>query len=317
MRAASDRSRGQSGTSRSVKLRTGPAGVHVFNRSTGMNILLDEVRVARARWSRAPRSVSVALTNACDLNCPHCYAPKTPSRVQTSQLLRWIDELDRHGCLGVGLGGGEPTLFKELPRLCQYVMHETRMAVTMTTHGHWVDETLAAELVGNMHYIRLSMDGIAATYEELRGRPFAEFQSRVMTVREICPFGINFVVNGTTFKDLDPAIELAAEWGATQFLLLPQQPTPKQRGIDDDTARRLAEWVASYGGRIPLAVSENAAAGLPICDPFEGEDGLRSYAHIDAGGIMKRSSYASNGVPIGKKGVIHALESLRSGEVVA
>lgn len=298
-------------------MRSGPAGVQIFNRRTGLNVLLDEMRLPPDRWSLAPRSVSVALTNACDLSCPHCYAPKTPSRLRPGQLLRWLDELDRHGCMGVGFGGGEPTLFRELPRLCRYVAHETRLAVTMTTHGHWIDEALAAELTGNVHYIRLSMDGIGETYEKVRGQAFADFRRRVMTVRNFCSFGINFVVNATTFGDLDAAVNLAAEWGATQFLLLPQQRNSRQSGIDDATARDLEKWVSSYRGSVPLAVSEDAAGQLPICDPFEIESGLRGYAHIDARGVLKRSSYASKGIPIGEEGVIHALEMLKAGGIRA
>jgi hypothetical protein len=97
--------------------------------------------------------------------------------------------------------------------------------------------------------------------------------------------------------------------------LLPQQPTARQSGIDDRTVHALAQWIDSYRGRVPLAVSEDAAAGLPICDPFSAESSLRGYAHIDARGTLKRSSYASEGEPIGEQGVIHALEILNAGGI--
>ena len=50
-----------------MKVRAGPAGIHVFDRATGTNLLIDEARVPPTMWSPTPRSVSVALTNACDL----------------------------------------------------------------------------------------------------------------------------------------------------------------------------------------------------------------------------------------------------------
>lgn len=53
-----------------LKVRPGPSGLHIFDRETGLNILLDEVRVPLEGWAAAPRQVSVALTNACDLSCP-------------------------------------------------------------------------------------------------------------------------------------------------------------------------------------------------------------------------------------------------------
>ena len=54
------------------KLRGGPDGLHVFNRGTGLNLLIDEIPLPTALHSRAPRQVSIALTNRCDLACVHC-----------------------------------------------------------------------------------------------------------------------------------------------------------------------------------------------------------------------------------------------------
>lgn len=303
----------QTGLSAAARVRAGPAGVHIFDRISGLNVLFDEVRVPASRWTPAPRSVSVALTNACDLSCPHCYAPKTPGSLRMRQLVRWLNELDQNGCLGVGFGGGEPTLFRDLPRLCRHVARETGLAVTMTTHGHWRDPSLAAELEGNVHFIRVSMDGIMDTYESIRGRPFGAFRNNIRRIGAVCPFGINFVVNAATFRDLDAAVDLAGKWGARQFLLLPQQRTAVQPGIDQETSEALARWVDGYRGPVLLAVSEDAMAGLPICDPFSEEPGLRGYAHIDAHGTLKRSSYTSEGVRIDDQGVMHALALLNEG----
>jgi hypothetical protein len=71
------------GTTRSpLKYRIGPSGVHLFNRTTGLNILIDEIKLPCDRWSAAPRQISVALTNACELQCPYCYAPKVAATLE-------------------------------------------------------------------------------------------------------------------------------------------------------------------------------------------------------------------------------------------
>jgi sulfatase maturation enzyme AslB (radical SAM superfamily) len=297
-------------TRQPLKVRAGPAGVHVFDRSTGLNLLLDEVIVPPGKWSAAPRIVSIALTNACNLRCSYCYAPKEPANLDAERLIGWLDELDAHGCLGIGFGGGEPTLSRDLIGLCRHVTRNTGMAVTFTTHGHQLDERLAAELRGNVHFIRVSMDGVGLTYERLRGRSFTALIERLSTIRALSPFGINFVVNALTFPDLDRAVTLAAEHGATEFLMLPEQPVRGRGGIDSRTSCALAAWVSSYRGPVPLTVSEAGAAGLPTCDPLPGEAGLRAYAHIDASGTLKRSSYDQAGVPIGPAGVAEALRRL-------
>ncbi len=263
-------------------------------------------------WAVAPRQVSVALTNACDLACPHCYAPKNPATLDFERLVSWLDELDANGCLGVGFGGGEPTLYRRFAELCRYTAQNTGLAVTFTTHAHHLTDALVAALAGSVHFARVSMDGVGATYETLRGRPFAALRRRFQTVSTLAPFGINFVVNARTLPDLDAATMLAAEVGAAEFLLLPEQPVLGSSGIDERTVRALHRWVSFYRGTVPLTVSEAGAEGLPICDPLSSETGLRAYAHIDASGVLKRSSYESDGVSIGADGVIQALNVLQS-----
>ncbi len=223
----------------------------------------------------------------------------------------WLDELEANGCLGVGFGGGEPTLYRCLPELCRYATHKTGLAVTFTTHAHRLDDQLASALAGSVHFVRVSMDGVGETYEALRGRSFTALRLRLETVRPLARFGINFVVNRQTLPDLDAATKLAAEMGAAEFLLLPEQPTRGRSGIDDGTVWALRRWVGSYRGAVPLTVSEVGADGLLASNPLPLETGLRAYAHIDASGVLKRSSHEGDGVAIGVRGVMRALDLLQ------
>lgn len=294
----------------SLKVRMGVTGVHLFNRNTGINLLIDEIIPPVDMWSIAPRQVSIALTNACDLNCSHCYAPKKPAVLDFDKLKSWLTELDANDCIGVGFGGGEPTLYPHLAELCSYATEKTGLAVTMTTHAHHLRDKLLQELAGNIHFVRVSMDGVGATYESIRGRPFANLLERLKALRKIVSFGINFVVNAKTISDLDKAIELAEDYGCSEFLLLPEETTLGTEGIDPDTRSMLQDWVARYCGSIPLAVSESGADGLPICNPLGTETGLDAFAHIDASGSLKRTSYDINGIQILEDGVISALRKL-------
>lgn len=281
-----------------MKARAGPDGVHIFNRATGVNILLDEISVAESSWSRAPRQVSIALTNACDLKCPHCYAPKHAATLRADKIEGWLAELDNEGCLGIGFGGGEPTLHRDFARLCKFAMQQTGLAVTFTTHAHHIDDRLASTLAGNVNFVRVSMDGVGETYEMLRGKSFRDLRSRLKNVRALAPFGINFVVNRSTFGDIDKAIAVAAEMGASEFLLLPEQKTAHSNGIDKNTLHQLQSWTTSCRTPLQLAVSQVNACGFPTCDPLVKENGLRSYAHIDASGTLKQSSFDRAGVRI-------------------
>jgi hypothetical protein len=98
------------------KIRLSEAGVHLFDRASGLNVLLEEVDVPAEQVSHAPRNLSGALTNACELRCAYWYAPEYPAAFDGDRVIAGAVELDGAGCLGVGFGGGEPTAH---PRFAQ------------------------------------------------------------------------------------------------------------------------------------------------------------------------------------------------------
>jgi MoaA/NifB/PqqE/SkfB family radical SAM enzyme len=292
------------------KLRGGIEGLHVFNRITGLNVLIDEVPVPTALWSRAPRHVSIALTNRCDLACAHCFAPKSRGELPFDTLSRWLTELDANGTLGVGFGGGEPTLYRRFSELCRHAARETTLSVTFTTHGHHIDSALADELRGAVHFIRVSMDGVGDTYESIRRRSFPALQNRLQLIRGIANFGINIVVNERTMPELNEVAAVAADAGAIELLLLPQVAVRRVGAITDSTMQALRRWVDEYTGPLKLCINEKHTNGFPTCDPLLQEHGLRAYAHIDAAGFIKPTSYHVDGAPIGSGGVLDALDQL-------
>lgn len=295
-----------------LKFRISPNGVHLFDRLSGLNVLLDELRPKEAAWSKSPRQVSIALTNACDLHCAYCYAPKHKASLHSDQVLGWLKELDTDGCLGIGFGGGEPTLHPDFVDICKQVAEETQLAVTFTTHGHRLTPQLVERLKGSIHFARISIDGVGLTYEEQRGKQFASLLRGMESISTLSPFGINVVINERTVAELDAIGELAQKFGASELLLLPQQATTTVASMDGVVGRALQDWVFNYRGKVRLAVSEAGASGLPTCDPLPDEQGLQAYAHIDASGVLRASSYSPNGVKIRDTGVLSALKRLKN-----
>lgn len=297
---------------RQWKQRFSAAGIHLFDRVTGLNILLDEVSLPPSLYTRAPRQVSIALTNRCDLTCAHCYAPKSRHEVRLDTVRRWLAELDAAGAFGVGFGGGEPTLHPEFATICRHAAHETRLSVSFTTHGHHLDNELSERLRGSVHFIRVSMDGVGPTYEAIRRRPFPELLERFKVIRSISRFGVNAVINERTLPQLDEMANVCADAGACEFLLLPQMPTRSVLAASTNTLQRLRDWVNCYAGPLKLSINEASAEGFPTCGPLEQERGLCAYAHIDARGVLKRSSYSDRGVQLGSNSVLDALDQLEN-----
>jgi MoaA/NifB/PqqE/SkfB family radical SAM enzyme len=234
-----------------------------------------------------------------------------PGRLDANVVLSWIEELDAAGCFGVGFGGGEPTAHPEFAGICAEATKSTRLAVTFTTHGHRMDEGLANVLRGNVHFIRVSMDGVGRTYERLRGRPFEAFQRHLEIVATVAPFGLNVVVNDETVGELEAIASFAKSAGAVELLLLPEQAIRDRLGISESTSRRLREWVLGGTPGVRLAMSRaGVTEGMPLADPFPEDAPLEGHAHIDARGILRAHAFASEGVPVSSS-IMQSLEQLR------
>jgi MoaA/NifB/PqqE/SkfB family radical SAM enzyme len=295
---------------RRLKVRCDRVGVHAFDRATGLNVLFDEVAVPEQEWAEAPRHLAIALTNACDLRCRYCYAPKHRAVLDPERVLGWLREADGAGCLSVGFGGGEPTTLGWFAELCREVAGQTELAVSFTTHGHRLSDDLLDALAGSVHMVRVSVDGVGRTYERLRGRSYPAVLERLVGVRNIAPFGINAVVNDDTIAELDALAELAALAGACELLLLPEQRAGAGAGASPEALGRLRSWVRGYTGEVRLTVSEEGADGLPVADPFAGQPTVEKYMHVDASGVLRPTSFAARGVEIGTRGLLTACRQL-------
>ncbi len=293
-----------------MKIRLDNNGVHLFDRLSGLNLLFDEIVVPDSRIHPAPRFVSMALTNACDLQCSFCYAPKHIGRLPIKTVIRWAMELDDGGCMGIGLGGGEPTLHPDFVAICKKLSTETNLAVSFTTHGHHLTSATASELYGSVHFLRLSMDGYGETYAQLRGRSFPAFLEKIKLAKTIAPFGINYVVNDKTIQHLDSAAQIIFDLGAVELLLLPERPVGNRKPLHSLTWERLLDWIKrNQDYRIALSDTPSLE-GIPILSPFSDSDGLTAYAHIDASGNLRQSSFSSERVRI-RSSVQDALAILR------
>ena len=297
-----------------AKVRLGPDGVHIFDRNTGTNILLDEVTPIRSKWTQSPRQVSIALINSCDLECTHCYAPKLPARLNTELVKQWLVELDKVGCFGIGFGGGEPTLHPDILELCHFGMTETNLAITMTTHGHRLSGSVIETLKESVSFLRISMDGKYNTYEKIRGRSFSSLLRTLELINGMIPFGVNYVVNESTIAELPIAIKLAEKYQASEFLLLPEVAFGRGKAVEKRTLKQLSDWLKTYSGDVQLSISSSHAELAHTQAPLPNEIEELAYAHIDANGILKRCSFDTFGEVIGREGVMHAFGKLIQGK---
>ena len=273
-------------------------GVHLFDRRSGTNILMDEFSCSDKILSVAPANVSIALTNKCNRSCKHCFAPKSDALLECTDVCSWIDDLNENGCLGVGFGGGEPLLYPHIENVCLHVHEKTLMACTLTTNGDFIDDCSAAWMRRYVNFVRISTNGDAINY------------SRVENLAKDIPIGINYLLNERTFPDLWDAIKCCTDAGVKEFLLLPQMETDSCSGVGKDFLSMVDDWLMSKTLPLRVTMSAFSSDGMKSIVPIPGDVGVRQYLHISAEGVLKTSSVAKSGVQIGKGSLIQAIKKV-------
>lgn len=295
-----------------MKTRATPEGYLCFERRTGLNILFDELKPTE--FSKGPAMVSFAITNTCNLRCPHCFVQKGASMLDLSRLKQWFQELDAIDCLGVGLGGGEPMLHPDFATICEFVHQQTGMACTITTNATLLSDELMETVSQDIDFCRISMDGWGETHQKLRGVSFDSLTSRLEKAAKAMSVGVNYLVNADTVHDLPRVVPLLESFGVLELLLLPEIGPDRKRSVTAGTMAELGEWIESYGGPMRIRASESACdSSFPAVFP-PGDRLLDQYVHVDADGVLKSTSYASTGIPIGEGSFLCAFERLKKGE---
>lgn len=192
-----------------------------------------------ARWSgpeedesvprmSAPVEAHLALTNACNAGCSHCYqssgAP-LEGELGREGMLRLVDSLADAGVFHVALGGGESFL---LPWLFEVAEHARArgMVPNVTTSGLGLTEDQArkAKVFGR---VNVSLDGVDSEgYGELRrAEGFAKADRAIRLLRKHHGrVGINTVVTRASFDRIESIVAYASKLGLDEVELLRLKP---------------------------------------------------------------------------------------------
>ena len=278
-----------------MKLRRESLGWHYYDRKSGVHCLLDELPLRPEHCDLGPAVVSIALTNACDLDCEFCYASKEPATLRADDVLRWCLELAESGSLEVAFGGGEPTIFPGFGQLCREVWRQSDLGISITTHGHRLTDRVIELLEGNVSIVRFSIDAAEPLYSSIRQRRLSDLLPKVQRTARSVPIGVNTVITKATLRTLDELAAIVADLPVFDWLLLPQV---SQAGfaLDSGEWATLASWIREHERAFRFSISTQAASylGVPTLLPEQPRD----YAHIDAFGRLRRTSYSSGGLDL-------------------
>lgn len=280
-----------------MKVRKEISGLHWFDRVTGLHLLFDEILIPSTECSVVPRTVSIALTNKCDLRCSYCYCPKSEISLPLDFVLRLAKTLDDLGCLEVTLGGGEPLLYPQFPEVCKWIWDNTNLAISVTTHGHHLSSSIISQIADKISSLRFSIDGIEPYYSQVKGRPLRNLVDIILGIRGKIPFGINTVVRPGKLCAVSEVIELAIEIGSGNVLIIPEHKDG-QFILEKCEWQQLNRLLDSYKSKIQLFISNDAYEFVTInCLETESKDEFL-FGHVSAERKLKPDSYSKHGITI-------------------
>ncbi len=166
-----------------------------------------------------PRIAVWELTLACDQACSHC-GPRAgrarPHELDTEECLRLVAELAEAGVGEVALIGGEAYLRPDFVLVIRAI-REHGMSCILTTGGYGMTAERAVAMVeAGIRSVSVSIDGLAAAHDRLRGRP-RSFERALGTLRLCREAGakvaVNTQINALTWRDLPELLELLAPEG--------------------------------------------------------------------------------------------------------
>lgn len=214
--------------------------------------------------SAFPQSISLTLTNHCNLRCQMCgqwsaegylrtHADNLRGEMTLADWKRVIDELAGQQIASLLLRGGEPFLFPHIVELLEYI-HSQGIFIAIDTNGTML-RSFAADLVrisegtAGIH-LTVSVDGPEAIHDAVRGVPgcfqriregLAQLEALERAAGKTVSRSINFTISPYSVRGLGALPTVARELGIRTLSIVPYYYVPERVG------HRYAEELRALG----------------------------------------------------------------------
>jgi MoaA/NifB/PqqE/SkfB family radical SAM enzyme len=204
----------------------------LFDRDSGLNVLMegDETRHVQ---QIAPRTLLIAVTNACNRTCSFCYRDRKASSLwDYAALMQFCRDADAWGVLEVAFGGGEPLLFPRWDDLINELYATTRLSINFTTNGTLLTEEFLQRIAGHYGQIRLSL------YEANHWS-----ESAALLVQSGARFGVNWLITPAELPTLETTFARLLELGVRDVLLIGYKGADRALHLTGTHFQRLSDFV--------------------------------------------------------------------------
>ncbi|MBF0180531.1 MAG: heme d1 biosynthesis radical SAM protein NirJ [Magnetococcales bacterium] len=166
------------------------------------------------------------LIRRCNLACVHCYSASADrdfrGELTHEEALRLVGECRQAGVPALILSGGEPLLRPDLFDIAR-AAKEAGFYVGLSSNGTLMDHPMAQRIAqAGFHYVGVSLDGLEANHDRMRGMPGA-FRRSLEGIRhcraEGVQAGIRFTPTRENVADLPGLLALMPEEGVERLYL--------------------------------------------------------------------------------------------------
>lgn len=240
----------------------------LFERDTGMNALLEGDETAHLQRT-APRTLLVAITNACNLTCDFCYRDlENRSLWRYDTLLDFCRAADEWGILEMAFGGGEPMLFPRWAEFINELYDSTRLCVNFTTNGMLLTEDFLRQIAGKYGNIRVSL------YED------NDWQQTIkLLVGCGARFGVNWLITPSELPTIEAKFTRLLALGVRDFLLLGYKGGDPNLHLTGDGMTRFSAFV----NKVHTALGSAIQLKLDVCWGDSLPDIPRLFTEPDCG----------------------------------
>lgn len=157
-------------------------------------------------------------TQRCNLRCIHCYAnsrnQEYPGELTTDEAMRFMDDLAAYKVPTVLFSGGEPLMRPDLFEIAEHARGVGLRAV-LSTNGTLIDDETADRIRdAGFTYAGISLDGIGAVHDRIRGVK-GSFEDTLEGLRRVrdrgVRVGLRFTVHAKNVQELPAIFELMAQ----------------------------------------------------------------------------------------------------------
>jgi radical SAM protein with 4Fe4S-binding SPASM domain len=261
--------------------------------------------VRRPRLERSPdpslRYLELQITDRCNLRCKHCYigdgAGRELAATTVSSVLREFEELQG---LRVLLTGGEPLLHSGFDEI-NAMLPDVCLHTVLFTNGMLLNQERLRDL--RVHEIQISIDGMQAAHDRLRGAGTWERAMRALRDAKDSGFAVSAstMVTAWNLADFDPLEDLFRSLGVREWTV----DVPCRHGRLEDQAD--AAVSPEIGGRY---LGYGYGSGMHAASAGFG-CGLHLMAVLPDGSAAKCTFYGEHPVGNVSEGLRTCWERLR------